>query len=100
MLEHIHDVRLVRPPQVSALAALAGDRRELGHRIIEYCLAVPANRYGYGTFTGVQLKTIQEIVTLAVFTVFAIVWPGEGVKWNHLAAFGCRVAAAFFIFWE
>ncbi len=71
-----------------------------GIAFIEYCLAVPANRYGYGTFTGVQLKTIQEIVTLAVFAVFAIVWLGEGLKWNHLAAFACLVGAAFFIFWE
>jgi uncharacterized protein (DUF486 family) len=69
-----------------------------GIAFIEYCLAVPANRYGYGQFTGVELKTIQEIVTLAVFAAFAIFWLGESIRWNHLAAFACLVAAAFFMF--
>lgn len=60
---------------------------------------VPADRWGYGQFTGVQLKTIQEIVTLTVFAGSAILWLGESLMWNHFAAFGCLVAAAFFMFW-
>jgi uncharacterized protein (DUF486 family) len=71
-----------------------------GIAFIEYCLAVPANRYGYGAFTGVQLKTIQEIVTLVVFAVFAIFWLGETIKWNHLVAFGCLIGAAYFMFYD
>jgi uncharacterized protein (DUF486 family) len=67
---------------------------------VEYCLAVPANRYGYGQFTGVQLKTIQEIVTLVVFAGFAFFWLGETLKWNHLVAFCCLAGAAFFMFWD
>jgi uncharacterized protein (DUF486 family) len=71
-----------------------------GIAFFEYLLMVPANRWGYGQFTGVQLKTIQEIVTLTVFAGFAVFWLGETLKWNHLAAFGCLVGAAFFMFWE
>jgi uncharacterized protein len=71
-----------------------------GIAFFEYLLMVPANRWGYGQFTGAQLKTIQEIVTLTVFAGFAVFWLGETLKWNHLAAFGCLVGAAFFMFWE
>lgn len=71
-----------------------------GIAFFEYLLMVPANRWGYGQFTGAQLKTIQEIVTLTVFAGFAVFWLGETLKWNHLAAFGCLIGAAFFMFWE
>ncbi|MBC8793408.1 MAG: hypothetical protein C6Y20_17555 [Tagaea sp. CACIAM 22H2] len=71
-----------------------------GIAFFEYLLMVPANRWGYGQFTGAQLKTIQEIVTLTVFAGFAVFWLGETLKWNHLAAFACLVGAAFFMFWE
>jgi uncharacterized protein len=71
-----------------------------GIAYFEYMLMVPANRWGYGQFTGFQLKTIQEIVTLTVFAGFAILWLGESFKWNHLAAFACLMGAAFFMFWE
>lgn len=49
----------------------------------EYSFQVPANRIGYGEFTAFQLKIIQEIVTLSVFTVFAWLYLGETIKWNH-----------------
>ena len=66
----------------------------------EYCLMVPANRYGYLEFSGVQLKTIQEIITLVVFCAFAVLYLGETLKWNHVASFACLVAAGFFMFRE
>ena len=69
-----------------------------GIALVEYCLAVPANRIGYGTFTGFELKIMQEVVTLAVFSVFAIMFLKERLAWNYLAAFGCLGAAAFFAF--
>jgi uncharacterized protein (DUF486 family) len=53
--------------------------------LLEYCLAVPANRLGYGEFSGCQLKIIQEIVTLAVFTGFAVAFLKERLAWNYLA---------------
>jgi uncharacterized protein len=65
----------------------------------EYCLQVPANRLGYGRFTGYQLKLIQEVITLAVFVIFAYLYLGESLRWNHAAAFACLVAAVGFVFW-
>ncbi len=69
-----------------------------GIAFFEYWLAVPANRIGYGMFSAAQLKTIQEIVTLAVFAGFSVFYLGEALRWNHLAGFACLVAAAFFMF--
>ena len=64
----------------------------------EYALQVPANRMGYGQFSAVQLKTIQEVITLIVFSAFSIFYLGEKIKWNHLAGFVLIVAAVFLIF--
>jgi uncharacterized protein (DUF486 family) len=71
-----------------------------GIAFFEYWLAVPANRIGYTVYSGAQLKTMQEIITLLVFGVFSVTYLGEALKWNHLAAFGCLVAAAVFAFTE
>jgi uncharacterized protein (DUF486 family) len=65
----------------------------------EYCLQVPANRIGYGQFSGYQLKIIQEVITLVVFVVFAAWYLGEPMKWNHAAAFFFLAAAAVCAFW-
>ncbi len=64
----------------------------------EYALQVPANRIGYSQFSGAQLKTLQEIITLLVFCIFSIFYLGEKIKWNHAVAFGFIVLAAFFMF--
>ena len=69
-----------------------------GIALIEYCLAVPANRLGYTHFSGFQLKIIQEIVTLTVFMVFAIMFLKERLAWNHLVAFAFLIVAAYFAF--
>jgi uncharacterized protein len=64
----------------------------------EYAFQVPANRIGYGTFTGYQLKVIQEVITLVVFAVFAFVYLGEPPKTNYIVSFLfilCAVVAAF-----
>jgi uncharacterized protein len=66
--------------------------------LLEYCLAVPANRLGFGHFSGFQLKLIQEVVTLTVFMVFAITFLKEKLAWNYLVAFGFLAVAAFFAF--
>src|SRR6185295_8355664 len=65
---------------------------------VEYCFQVPANRIGYGQFSAAQLKTIQEIITLVVFSVFSVFYLKEGLKWNVVAGFGMMVLAVFFIF--
>lgn len=69
-----------------------------GIAFFEYCLAVPANRIGYGTFSGQQLKVMQEAITLSVFAVFSVAFLGETLRWNFLAAGACLIAAVVFIF--
>ena len=69
-----------------------------GIAFFEYCLAVPANRIGYTVYSAAQLKTMQEIITVAIFAVFSVTYLGEAVRWNHAAAFACLVLAAFFAF--
>lgn len=69
-----------------------------GIAFFEYCLQVPANRIGHGTFSVVQLKTIQEVLTLLVFAGFSVWYLGEPLKWNHLVGFVLLVLAVFFIF--
>jgi uncharacterized protein (DUF486 family) len=64
----------------------------------EYCLAVPANHYGYRVYSASQLKTMQEVITLVVFAVFSTTYLGEALKWNHLVAFCFLGLAAFFSF--
>ena len=66
--------------------------------LVEYCLAVPANRLGYVHFSGFQLKIIQEVVTLLVFVAFAILFLKEKFAWNYLVAFFFLAVAAFFAF--
>ena len=65
----------------------------------EYCFQVPANRIGYGRFTGYQLKVIQESITLIVFVVFAYFYLGESIRWNYAVSFVCVIAAVVFAFW-
>ena len=69
-----------------------------GIAFFEYCLAVPANRYGSAVYSVTQLKILQEILTLSIFSLFAIFYLHEKIHWNHLAAFLCILAAAFFTF--
>ena len=64
----------------------------------EYCFQVPANRLGYGQFSGVELKTIQEIISLTVFSVFSVLYVNEQLRWNYIVGFGFLVVGAFFIF--
>lgn len=69
-----------------------------GIAFFEYCLMVPANRLGSANYSGVQLKIIQEVITLVVFSVFAVLYLQEKIRWNHLAAFACILAAVMFTF--
>jgi len=64
----------------------------------EYALQVPANRMGYGQFSAMQLKTIQEVITLVVFCVFSFFYLGEKARWNHVAGFCLIIVAVALIF--
>jgi uncharacterized protein (DUF486 family) len=66
----------------------------------EYCFQVPANRIGYGRFTGYQLKIMQECITIVVFGVFAYFYLGEPMRWNYALAFLCVIGAVTFAFWD
>ena len=74
-----------------------------GIAFFEYCLTVPANRIGFeangGPFNLLQLKVIQEVISLTVFTIIVMFFfKGQTVQWNHLVAFACLVLAVFFVF--
>ena len=71
-----------------------------GIAFFEYCLQVPANRIGHGQFTAAQLKTIQEVITLIVFSIFSVVYLKEALKWNYVVGFALIVVAVFIIFKE
>ena len=74
-----------------------------GIAFFEYCFQVPANRLGFqengGPFSLVQLKVIQECITLVIFGIFTtVLFRGESLHWNHFAAFICLVLAVYFVF--
>jgi uncharacterized protein (DUF486 family) len=69
-----------------------------GIAFIEYCLAVPANRYGHAVYSAAELKTIQEVITLVVFAVFSTLYLKEPLGWNHAVGFTLIAAGAAFIF--
>jgi uncharacterized protein (DUF486 family) len=69
-----------------------------GIAFFEYCLAVPANRFGSTIYSTAQLKTIQEVVTLLVFAGFSVLYLKESFTLNHAVGFGLIAAGAFFVF--
>jgi len=69
-----------------------------GLAFIEYCMAVPANRYGSYVYTAAQLKTIQEVITLTTFGVFSAVYLQQTITWNQVVGFVLIASGAFFVF--
>ncbi len=69
-----------------------------GIAFLEYCFQVPANRIGHEFFSAAQLKTIQEVITLVVFSVFSVLYLKEEFRWNYLVGFFFIILAVFFIF--
>ena len=87
-LKHLHST----PWYVAALVSW-------GIALFEYLLQVPANRIGFaGGITLAQLKIMQEVITLTVFVPFAMLYMGQGFKWDYLWAAICMVGAVYFIF--
>lgn len=66
--------------------------------LAEYCFAVPANRIGHGVYNAAELKTMQEVITLVVFSIFSVVYLGEQLTMNHLVGFAFICVGAFFVF--
>jgi uncharacterized protein (DUF486 family) len=69
-----------------------------GIAFFEYCLAVPANRWGSAVYSAAQLKTIQEVITLVVFACFSVLYLKEPLGWNHALGFLFIAIGAFLIF--
>jgi uncharacterized protein len=69
-----------------------------GLALLEYCLAVPANRWGSAVYSAAQLKTIQEVITLLVFAAFSVVYLKQAITWNHAIGFALIASGAFFVF--
>jgi uncharacterized protein (DUF486 family) len=69
-----------------------------GIAFVEYCFAVPANRYGHEIYSAAELKTMQEVITLVVFAAFSVLYLGERFTSNHLVGFALICGGAFFIF--
>ena len=69
-----------------------------GIAFVEYCMAVPANRFGSAVYTTAQLKTMQEVITLVVFAGFSVIYLKEAITLNHAVGFALIAAGAFFVF--
>lgn len=69
-----------------------------GIAFFEYCLAVPANRFGAALYTTAELKTMQEVITLTVFAGFSVLYLGEKITINHAVGFALICLGAFFVF--
>jgi uncharacterized protein len=69
-----------------------------GLAFVEYCLAVPANRWGSSVYSAAQLKTMQEVITLLVFAAFSVVYLKQPMTWNYAIGFALIAAGAFFVF--
>jgi hypothetical protein len=69
-----------------------------GIALFEYCLAVPANRIGHAVYTTAQLKTLQEVITLAVFAVFSVLYLREPFTWNDAIGFTLIATGAYLVF--
>ena len=70
----------------------------VGIAFVEYCFAVPANRFGHAVYSAAELKTMQEVITLAVFVIFSVLYLGERITINHLVGFALICTGAFFVF--
>ncbi len=71
-----------------------------GIAFFEYCFQVPANRIGYSHFSAAQLKIIQEVITLTVFSVFSIYYLGQDIRWNYVVSFFFILVAVGFAFYK
>lgn len=96
-------LRLSQTKWGSGLSLLAIILLSWGIALFEYCCQVPANRIGFegngGPFSLLQLKIIQEVISLSVFTVFALAFfKNEAIRWNHIVAFVLLVGAVYFMF--
>lgn len=99
-LQHLHDHSLVRPPEVHHPPLHWAILVSWGIALIEYCMAVPANRIGHEVYSAVELKTMQEVITLVVFAGFSTWVLGEPLTWKHALGFAFIGLGAGVIFYK
>ena len=99
-LQHLHDHRLVRAPEVHHPPFHWAILASWGIALIEYCMAVPANRIGHEVYSAAELKTMQEVITLVVFAGFSTWVLGEPLTWKHALGFGFIALGAGVIFYK
>ena len=98
LLEPVHDLGVVWPPQIQGGVARGRGAGEWGIAFVEYCFAVPANRIGSAVYSPAELKTIQEIITLIVFAGFTAVYFDEPLSWTQGADFALIALGAALVF--
>lgn len=86
-LKHFHDLRTVGAFEYRQTPLFKVILLSWGIAFFEYCFQVPANRFGSYEFTAVQLKTIQEVITLIVFAAFSVLYLDAELKWNYFVGF-------------
>jgi uncharacterized protein len=96
--QRIHDAGLVRASRFKETPLIWVIFVAWLIAFIEYCLAVPANRYGSAIYSPAQLKTMQEVITLFVFAGFSVLYLNQPITWNHAIGFALIGAGAFFVF--
>ena len=104
-MKGLYTILLLIVSNVFMTFAWYGHLKLQGIALAEYFCLVPANRIGFigngGPFSLIQLKIIQEVITLIIFTVFTtVLFKGESLHWNHFAAFICLVLAVYFVFYK
>src|SRR5437763_13739701 len=97
-LQCVHDLCLVRSPEIPPDPLIKVIVVSWLIAFFEYCFQVPANRIGSYEFSAAQLKTIQEVITLTVFAVFSVLYLKQPLRWNYLVGFALIVAAVAVIF--
>jgi hypothetical protein len=96
--EYLHDIRVVRTPEISQRGAMEGSLRELGDRLVRVLFPGAREPYWIVRILDRAAETIQEFITLTVFSVFSVFYLGERMKWNYAAGFACMVLGVFFVF--
>ena len=97
-LQRLHDHRVVLAPALQDDTLFTVILISWGLAFVEYCFAVPANRWGHAVYSAAELKTMQEVITLSVFAAFSVLYLGERITLNHLVGFALICAGAFFVF--
>jgi Putative member of DMT superfamily (DUF486) len=97
-VKRVHDLCVVWAFELQNFAAVDGGDGVPGHCVFEYWFAVPANRMGHSVYTSAELKTMQEVITFAVFVVFSVFFLKEAITLKHIFGFSLIALGAAVVF--